>query len=278
MQKGTVHDLPFSSSACMRCTTMPTTNFTWGYYGWGNATPQLVEAVDAVEMSRGFQPPIFVDIRIRRTVRAKGFQGAAFEKLLGPSRHRWMKTLGNKFIQTRTGPNIQIADPMAAEELLDLAMEAGQRKQRLLFFCSCHWPRRDGAIACHRATVAGLVLKAARARGLRMEIAEWPGGTPGFIKLDVTPKLLGAVKNGRRSIPLDNPNLGIDGGLPWGSIATLRAGDEEIHRLVGPALRQPKQWVLPVFETELEAEASLAAYERAAASLRRGLGLEPVSA
>jgi hypothetical protein len=54
------------------CTT---TIFTWGYYGWGNATPQLVESVDAVETSRGFEPPIFVDIRIRRNVRAKGFVG-----------------------------------------------------------------------------------------------------------------------------------------------------------------------------------------------------------
>jgi hypothetical protein len=39
-----------------------TTIFSWGYYGWGNATPQLIEAVDAVETSRGFEPPIFVDI------------------------------------------------------------------------------------------------------------------------------------------------------------------------------------------------------------------------
>ncbi len=46
----------------------------------------------------------FVDIRIRRTVRAEGFKGSNFEKLLGPSRHRWMKGLGNKFILTRTGP------------------------------------------------------------------------------------------------------------------------------------------------------------------------------
>src|SRR5262245_40791853 len=36
---------------------MATTLFTWGYYGWGNATPQLMEAVDAVEESGGFQPP-----------------------------------------------------------------------------------------------------------------------------------------------------------------------------------------------------------------------------
>ena len=47
-----------------------TTIFTWGYYGWGNATPQLLAAVDAVETNRGFEPPNFVDIRIRRTVRA----------------------------------------------------------------------------------------------------------------------------------------------------------------------------------------------------------------
>jgi hypothetical protein len=116
---------------------MPTTIFTFGYYGWGNATPQLVEVVDAVERERGFRHPMFVDIRIRRTVRAKGFQGNAFEKLLGPDRHRWMKSLGNKYIETRSGPSIQIAEPTAAQELLDLAIGLGDRNQRLLFFCSC---------------------------------------------------------------------------------------------------------------------------------------------
>ena len=81
------------------------TIFTWGYYGWGNHTTQLVKAVDAVEASRGFEPPIFVDVRIRRTVRAIGFQGTNFEKLLGPKRHRWMKELGNGFdVKKRTGP------------------------------------------------------------------------------------------------------------------------------------------------------------------------------
>lgn len=128
----------------------------------GNATPQLVQAVDAVEQSRGFEPPLFVDIRIRRSVRAKGFQGSAFEKLLGPERHRWMKSLGNRYIETRTGPNIQIADPSAADELLDLSLESAQCQQRLLFFCSCPWPKFDGEIAGHRTTVAGLVFEVAK--------------------------------------------------------------------------------------------------------------------
>jgi hypothetical protein len=35
--------------------SMPTTIFTWGYYGWGNHTPKLVEAIDAAERSRGLQ-------------------------------------------------------------------------------------------------------------------------------------------------------------------------------------------------------------------------------
>src|SRR5271165_6909489 len=116
---------------------MTTTLFMWGYYGWGNHTPDLVEAVDAVETRRGFQPPIFVDIRIRRSVRAAGFTGPAFERQVGHERHRWMKSLGNKFIVTGTGPGIQIADPTAAYELLDLAIESARGKQRLLFFCSC---------------------------------------------------------------------------------------------------------------------------------------------
>jgi hypothetical protein len=68
-----------------------------------------------------------------------------------------MKSLGNKFIQTRTGPFIQIAEPSAADTLLDLALESARNKQRLLFFCGCQWPMCGGEIACHRTTVAELV-------------------------------------------------------------------------------------------------------------------------
>jgi hypothetical protein len=58
---------------------MPTrfTIFSWGYYGWGNHTSRLVQAVDTVEGSRGFKPPFFVDIHIWRSVRPAGFAGSA---------------------------------------------------------------------------------------------------------------------------------------------------------------------------------------------------------
>jgi hypothetical protein len=257
---------------------MPTTVFTWGYYGWGNHTSHLIEAVDAVESSRGFQPPMFVDIRIRRTVRAKGFQGNSFEKLLGPGRHRWMKALGNKFILTRTGPNVRIADPSTADELLDLAVQSAHYKQRLLFFCSCQWPRCDGRIACHRTTVAGLVLKAAKKRNLPIEVVEWPGGEPEQIDLDVTAQVFTAVRKGRMSVPLGNqPNLAEVAGLPWCSVATLHSNGDKLHRVVGPALKHPSQWVLPVLFLSFDPVVGLTEYKQEAEKLRKDCGVEPKS-
>lgn len=259
---------------------MPTrfTIFSWGYYGWGNHTPQLVEAVDAVETNRGFEPPLFVDIRIRRSVRAAGFTGPAFEKLLGQDRHRWMKSLGNKYIETRTGPNIQIADPAAADELLDLAIESARHKQRLLFFCSCQWPRCEGKINCHRTTVAGLMLKAAKKRGKEIEIVEWPGGEPTQIDLDVPFKDFAAVKKGRMTVPLgDRPDLAKVGGLPWCSIATLHSCGEKLHRVVGPAISQTTGWVLPVLFCYLDPATGLGDYKKEAVKVRKGWGLEPMT-
>jgi hypothetical protein len=49
----------------------------------GQLDAGLVAAVDAIEKQRGFRPPVLVDARIRRSVRAKGFQGAALETLVG---------------------------------------------------------------------------------------------------------------------------------------------------------------------------------------------------
>jgi hypothetical protein len=254
---------------------MTTTLFTWGYYGWGNHTPHLVEAVDAVETSRGFQPPLFVDIRIRRSVRAAGFTGSAFEKLLGYDRHKWMKSLGNKFIETRTGPSIQIADPSAPEELLDLAVESARHKQRLIFFCSCQWPRLNGKVRCHRTSVASLVLNAATKRWNHVKVVEWPGGNPKRVELDVPPKDFTAVKKGRMTVPLGRKvDLAQFAGLPWCTIATLHLGCERIHRVVGPAIFQTIGWVLPVLYWFFDPTTRLKEYEKEARKLRRAWGLE----
>jgi hypothetical protein len=271
---------PDEDRACMgqdpeESDPMTVTLFTWGYYGWGNHTPNLVEAVDAVETSRGFQPPLFVDIRIRRSVRAAGFTGTAFEKLLGEKRHLWMKSLGNKAIVTGTGPLIQIADPSAADELLCLSIELARHKQRLIFFCSCQWPRMEGEISCHRATVAALVLEAAKRRGIHVKVVEWPGGEPQRIELEVQPKDFAAVRKGRLSVPLGPRfDLAEHAGLPWCSIATLRSGDETLHRVVGPAICQTTGWALPVLWRAGDPTAGLKEHEQETGKLRRAWGLE----
>src|SRR5262245_1906821 len=112
---------------------MTTTIFSWGYEGWGNATKQLIEAVDAAESSRGFKPPVFVDVRFRREVRAIGFRGATFAHAIGKDRYVWMKRLGNLRIAQHRG-GIEIAEPSATEDLLKLALDLHRKGQRLLFF------------------------------------------------------------------------------------------------------------------------------------------------
>ena len=170
------------------------TLFSFGYWGWGTSTSHLVAAVDAIEESRGFKPPIFVDVRFNRAVRALGFKGAAFESQLGDDRYRWMKSLGNERIVTKSAPGMQIAEPSAANELLDLAVQASNDKRRLIFFCSCMWPRYEGKVNCHRTLVTSLLLARGGRRGIPIKVVEWPGGKPGHISIDLQPPLFSKVR------------------------------------------------------------------------------------
>src|SRR2546423_1369468 len=74
--------------------------FTWGHSGWGNAVRKFLSVADGSEAARGFGPPVFADVRLRRAVRAPGFIGTAFERVVGSERYRWFKGLGNDCIAT----------------------------------------------------------------------------------------------------------------------------------------------------------------------------------
>lgn len=253
---------------------MKTTIFSWGYYGWGNHTADLIEVIDAVEKSRGFEPPLFVDIRISRSVRAVGFNGAHFEKLLGEDRYVWMKSLGNKRIVSKRGPQVQIAQPDAVKDLLHLARSNVKARRRLVFFCSCPSPRSDGKIACHRTTVAHLLIQAAKKEKHSIEVSEWPGGRPRHVYLDLNCDEFLAARKGKLTIGLGNkPDVAMLG-LPCYSIATLRSDGESFHRIVGPAVRRSKQWCLPVQLGFYDPEVGIAEYRKEAGKLRRECGLE----
>jgi hypothetical protein len=212
------------------------TLFTWGYWGWGNATGRLVEAVDSVEAARGFAPPVFVDVRLSRSVRAPGFRERAFEHTVGSERYRWMKQLGNKRIASGTGPLIQIAEPSAATELLDLALDVAKQDQRVIFFCACDVPAH-----CHRAEVAKLVSAAARTRRGVVEIIEWPGGEPESLCLKIPNALLMKIRGGQHSIPLpESADISRFAGLPWYSDVHLKSDQDEVESLCSPAVYKVK--------------------------------------
>jgi len=253
------------------------TLFSFGYWGWGNATHQLIEAVDAIESARGFAPPIFVDTRIRRAVRARGFNGNAFETAAGSDRYRHTPSLGNLWVLTHSGPRIQINEPAAANELLDMAVSATSADRRLIFFCACEFPFLEGAPeACHRVTVARLVMEAALKRGLPLEIVEWPGGAPGVLDIPVTPKNAEKLLLGAKSIPLDpNPQHSNLAGPAWGSTVMVKKGCEELHAVVGPARYGRGQWYLPIVWEPPDKSGSFAELQSAVGKWRHDFGFEP---
>jgi hypothetical protein len=227
------------------------TMFTWGYWGWGTSTAQLIEAVDAVETSRGFEPPLFVDIRISRSVRAPGFNGKAFEKAVGESRYRWMDSLGN--VGVKDGGPMRIKDPASAGTLLEIAEESADARRRVLFFCSCEFPGHE-ADGCHRTAVARLLLEAAVRRNLALHVVEWPGGEPRIDNFQVCVSASGFDKlcRGAASIPLEEPvHLAEMAAVPWLSMVAVRekGNNEELplRFLTGPARYGKKEWHLPIY-------------------------------
>ncbi len=251
------------------------TIFSFGYHGWGNATDQLVKSVDSVEKDRGFRTPLFVDTRINRSVRAKGFNGPAFQEHVGDHRYLWIKSLGNKRIQSGTGPKIQIVDPEAAKTLLDLAIERHEKDQRIIFYCSCGYPKRDGRIACHRFSIGTILVRAARQQGIALRVVEWPGGNPQRVYVNVDADVFNSVSSGRVTIPLRKRfRMAELAGLPHCSIATLRCKETRIHRLVSPAHMAGGEWNLPVLCAFSDPSASVLEYQSEGNRTRRQLGFD----
>jgi hypothetical protein len=253
------------------------TLFSFGYWGWGTATDQLVKAVDAVERSRGFKPPIFVDTRIQRSVRAPGFNGRTFEEKLGPRRHRWLPGLGNKRIQSGKGKAIQIADPAEAQTLRDLALEAADGNRRIIFFCNCPWAV-DGRKRCHRTEIASLLLKAANRRDESLTIAEWPGGEPESLDLSIDEKAFKRLLGEGWYIPVpQGRSLSDCSGLAWGSRVNVWNGDDFVQAVVGPAVWRQGQWQIPVFYKDTDGAMTAKEFQRQGNLFRREHGCLPRS-
>jgi hypothetical protein len=202
------------------------TMFTFGYWGWGNETSLLLKASAAVELTRGFAPPMFVDIRISRSARAVGFRSDAFERLAGRTRYVWMPALGNRAVRDHLGNKIIVDKPKAAGELLELAIERAKNKQRLIVFCACQFPGAPRRPMCHRRSAAELVLAEATRRRVPTDIVEWPGGQPTPISVRVTPAELRKLAASSGTPLAPNWAMGKISSVASGSRVEARSGDE----------------------------------------------------
>ncbi|MBS0416314.1 MAG: hypothetical protein JSR66_01285 [Proteobacteria bacterium] len=130
----------------------------------------------------------------------------------------------------------------------------------------------DGLPGCHRVTVATLLLKAARRRGRRLQITEWPGGDVGSTDLKVGAPALAAVLRGAAYVPLAPVGGRVPPAvtLPWGSRVRLRAGAEAAVIVTGPAYVRKGYWALEVVEVFQGKAAESTAEERARQLLRVG--------
>jgi len=218
------------------------TIFSWGFWGWGTHAERFVKVVDQVEASRGFKPPIFVDIRIRRTGRAINFKESAFREIVSEKRYQWMRGLGNAAIADDTLEDITIKDPREAKTLLDIAIESMKHNRRVIFYCACENP-----LYCHRYVVGALLLKEAKRRGISLEIVEWPGGKVQHLKEKTTDDTIMKIRKGQKNYPLpDNANLKKFGTLAWGSIVELSSESFKLLIISGPIKYVNHGWALPV--------------------------------
>ena len=249
--------------------------FSWGYWGWGSHTSDLVHAVDVVEHDRGRAPPVFADIRFSRSVRATGFRDSAFAETVGPDRYRWIKNLGNANIGIdASGPRILEPDA-GIEELLSLIVDADRQHRSAIFFCACEWPCH-----CHRAIVAGLLHKAAVRKHIPLTVVEWPGGEPVAVRLSVSEQLMRTVLRGGSRVSLKNESperLRELMALPWCSRVDLSDRDTLVAITSGPA-HKAADWYLPVLEGELIDDTNTGqALNAAAIELRQSLGYAALS-
>ena len=222
---------------------------SFGYWGWGTSTPQLVQLFDALEGSRGFNPPILVDVRISRSVRAPGFNNRALEELVGADRYRHMPGLGN-LAAIRKAKTMTIADPAQAGSLLDLAIHEQARRRRIVFFCACPFQKQEGDVYCHRYEVGSLLIKEARKRHQQIIVTEWPGTEPKALDLIVSPEVLKKLRNGMKSVPLPRGmRLEDIASITWGSVVNCPGDVAPFVTHVDRAKLTKEGWYLPVLDT-----------------------------
>jgi hypothetical protein len=132
----------------------------------------------------------------------------------------------------------------------------------------------------HRTGVAGLLLKAAHSKGVRLTVTEWPGGEPRTAKLRTSPHVVKKVLSGATRLPLaklsQKDRLKFNA-LPWCSRVKLFSEESSLAIISGP----PKidwEWFLPILGPDISRETdTLASLQKTASRLCQSRGYSPRS-
>jgi hypothetical protein len=153
-------------------------------------------------------------------------------------------------------------------------------KWRVLFFCACEYPGTVHSPNCHRATVAGLLLNAAHHKGVRLTVAEWPGGEPRTAELRTSLKEVKKVLRGATRLRLPKLSLKEERkftALPWCSRLRVSSSESSVAIVSGPA-KIGREWFLPILGPKIRKETdTFASLEKTASHLRRSRGYIPRS-
>ena len=231
----------------------PITVFSFGYWGWGTHTRELIKLVDATEKAAGYEPPLWVDVRYHRNVRATGFNGDAFEAMLGgSSRYLWLQGLGNRAVSY--GGDMEIHSPADISKLLEAARAMAAEKRRVIFYCGCKSAEAKG---CHRWLVGDLLLRAATKGRVPIVVVEWPGLNTGQIELRIiSTKCMAQLRSAiadwhLTEILMTGPLASLPKAMAHGTILHLQAapnfGKEDTLALITGPANPARGWRLPVY-------------------------------
>ncbi len=121
--------------------------FSFGYWGWGNRVPEMKRLYAKHNNGLRGRGIKWVDVRIRRSVRAKGFNGVTPERLLGKGNYVWIREFGNEnILKGKDGVKILDFDG-GFERLTKEVGDCRKRNLDLVLFCSCDHNQ------CHRFTL-----------------------------------------------------------------------------------------------------------------------------
>jgi hypothetical protein len=122
--------------------------FSFGYWDWGSRVKELRRRFLKYNKNSRGRGILWVDIRIRRNVRAKGFNGDKPQQLLGKRNYVWLQDFGNEdILNHRAGVKIRNYEE-GFRQLRELVRRAKTSKNDLILFCSC-----ECLSECHRNNV-----------------------------------------------------------------------------------------------------------------------------